>query len=679
VVDFKKLMTPKRSPLNPEQKAAVEHVDGPLRIGAVAGSGKTTALVERCAYLIEQQRVEPWKILMITFSSIAKTQMERRIQARMPHVDAGSIARTFHSIGLDIFRQEIDPNKEWEIDKNGALYRRVIQDSFRYLQVEPNLKLAMAFSARVKMEMLGTSEALRRLGQVDPRMLEEAELLCNQLDIGGNHVEPDDLVNVFNKAESMRTEGFDNGTGQKVRFVTFDDMLYQSAMLLRHTDVKHRWASRWRYIMADEHQDTSLVQNAVGDALASIHKNYCIVGDPAQSVFSFRGSHPELMLSFDKTFEGTKTIAMHRNYRSGREIVALANEVLAKMPAATKLDMVMTSERNSTSFVDLHAFEDPEAEASGVAQNCIAHNKAGVAWKDQAVLVRMNYMTREIEVQLAKSRVPYRLVSGTSFYSLREVKMLFGYMRIVASRATQEDLEYAIQYPSRFLGKEFIKRVLNEHKGGGDYLPAVEAASKGTRQERNALEWLQVIRYLRGKLDKETPWQLAVSWRGITNVDDWLKKKGNDDDDVDTEAVSNLDEAISYASTFETVKELLDAVDETEKFRANAAHNRDAVTISTVHKAKGAEWPVVYIVQMGDALFPSRRGDALEERRLFYVALTRAMDELWVSWSKTNGEGTAEVAGPGRLVNETSLVPSSTYEPGRKAVVAIGSQLGLLP
>lgn len=665
--------------MNPEQQAAVEHIDGPLRIGAVAGSGKTTALVERCAYLIEKQRVEPWKILMITFSQIAKTQMERRIQARMPHVDASSIARTFHSIGLDIFRQEIDTKKEWEIDKSGSLYRRVIQDSFRYLQIEPNVKLALAFAARVKMEMLGTTEALRRLGHVDERMLKEAELICERLDIGGSHVEPDDLVNVYHKAESMRTEGFDNGTGNKVRFVTFDDMLYQSAMLLKHTDVRQRWASRWRYIMADEHQDTSLVQNAVGDALASVHKNYCAVGDPAQSVFGFRGSHPELMLSFDQTFEGAKTILMHRNYRSGREIVALANEILAKMPAHTKLDMVMTSERNTTSFLDLHAFETPEAEAEGIAQNCIAHNKEGVAWKDQAVLVRMNYMTREIEVQLAKARVPYRLVSGTSFYSLREVKMLFGYMRIVAARATQDDLEYSIQYPSRFLGKEFIKRVVAEHKGGGDYMPAVEAAAKGSRWERAANEWLQVIRYLRGKLDKETPWQLSVTWRGITNVDDWLKKKGNDDDDVDTEAISNLDEAISYAATFETVKELLDAVDETERFRANAAHNRDAVTISTVHKAKGAEWPVVYIIQMGDGLFPSKKGDPLEERRLFYVACTRAMDELWVSWSKSNSEGTVEATGPGRLVRETTLAPSTAYEPGRKAVVAIGSQLGLLP
>lgn len=855
-------------PLNPEQLAAVRHVDGPLRIGSVAGAGKTSVLVERCAYLIEERRVEPWRILMISFSTNAKEEMEKRIERRLPHIDAKALVRTFHSIGLDIFRQEIDPNKEWQIDSSGKFYRRAAQDAFTRMQIEPDVPAVVRYAQYVKNELYGTDEALRRLGQVDPRLFEAAELIVQRT---SSDLDPEDLVNIFFVAESMRTAGIDLGQGAKTRFVTYDDMLYASAMLLRQDTVRLRWADRWKYVQADEQQDVNAVQVAIADALVSLHQNYCVVGDPAQCVaegtlvtvpggskrvedlragdevvafrngrnvsqrvskawatgtqpcvsvttksgkhltmslnhrlwatspgenktatphdrgvvrllahtsegsqvstecepsvsrfmssfataeafasklatergvhvvgtlssdiksdrrlrlhlctgaalrtgmhvpvisgssfeldeivsverasascfditvddagnfygndilshnciFSFRGARPDYLLKFEENYPNARTILVNRNYRSGHQIITLANKVLGAMAPETKLDMEIVCERGTDAYVALHEHDSPAEEGKRVAANCIEHQKAGVTWRDQAVLVRMNYQTRDVEVALARARVPYRLVSGQSFFALREVKILLGYLRVVAGRASQDDFEWAIQYPSRYLGKAFIEAVVAKHNGGGDFLPAVEAASKGNaRTERQANEWLQLIRYLRG-MHNESPWQVSTTWRGLANIDEWLRKKGAEDEDVDNEAVQNLEEIISFASDFATLTEFLDLIGQIEVFRSKTAHSSDAVTVTTVHKAKGLERRIVYLVQLGDHLFPTKRGDLAEERRLFYVAVTRAMDELWMSFTAYNSDGNS-AGKPSRFLRELELSPTTKYEPGRK-------------
>lgn len=671
--------------LNPEQEQVVLHHKGPMRVGAVAGAGKTTALIERVAYLVRKRNVAPGRILMISFSKAAREEMKRRVEKRLPGAQVGGCVRTFHSIGLMIFQREGDPDRQFQLDTSGIMYLKATERAYRKMHIEPEKKGIIRFAGLVKNNMLGTDEVLRRLGRIDPRMHKMAEDCASDTTVSAG-----DLLSAYFKAEHIRThEGVEHRGVPGVRFVTFDDMIYETAMLLKRKVIRERWAERWEYVLQDEAQDENEAQAVIAEALASKTRNYMVVGDPSQSVYGFRGARPEHMLRFDQKWPGSKTIVMFRNYRSGIEIVDVANKLMGCMPATTVITdeigdaALMRSERQTHAFVAAHIFEDSHAEAEAVAQNIAKHRKDGVKYKDQAVLLRMNRMTRDIEVALATRAIPYKLMSGQSFFLMPEAKVLFGYLRVMLNRADEAAFKACVMHPSRKLGKAFISKVAEAHDMvKRDWMSSVTKAlpKLGGFQQRQAREWLGFMKTHVASVAGADPAKMLQKLRSQLKLDAYFKR--NLEDDEDNRSAENMNALVEFAQHFETVEKMLDVVESVEKHRAASARKQEAVVVSTVHKAKGAEWQVVYIIQAASGWFPCDNADLAEERRCFYVAATRAMDELWISRPATaeNRAGEKYELVRSRFIDEAELVEQSAdeYKMG-KAVdpMRVGTQVGL--
>lgn len=673
-----------KTSLNPEQQEVVAHHRGPMRVGAVAGAGKTTALIERVAYLINKRKVQPDKILMISFSRAAKDEMVRRIEKRLPAARAGKCVSTFHSIGLRIFQKEGDPKKEFALDTSGIMWLKATERAYKAMAIEPEKKGILRFSGLVKNNLLGTDMVLRRLGRTDPRMMKFARECSAE-----TAVSAPEMIQAFHRAEHLRMKDGIEHRGQRVRFVTFDDMIYQSAMLLKRKDIRERWAERWHYVLQDEAQDECEAQSAIAAALCSKHRNYMIVGDPSQSIFGWRGSAPEKMLRFEEEWPGAKTVVMFRNYRSGIEIVDLANRIMESMPATTVITdaygdaAMMKSERQTHAFVGCHSFEDSLAEAEAVAQNVQSHRKDGVYYRNQAVLVRMNRMTRDIEVALASRSIPYRLMSGQSFFLMQEAKVLFGYLRVMTNRADREAFKACVMHPSRRLGNAFVAKVTEVHDlVARDWVASTSRAMSelGSYQQRQAREWIAFIKTHRSAASSLPPAAMLTKLRRILRLDEYFKR--NLEDEEDNRSSENMNSIIEFSESFDTVKEILDVVENVERHRAANARKQEAVVISTVHKSKGAEWQVVYLIQAAGGWFPIDMADIHEERRCFYVACTRAMDELWISRprQKEKSDGTKVRLGPSKFVIEAGLSEEheEKYRKG-KAIepMRVGTQVGL--
>lgn len=675
--------------LNPEQERVVEHVSGPIRVGAVAGSGKTHALIERVAYLINKKKVSPRRILMISFSRAARDEMKRRIEKRLPASGAGSCVRTFHSLGLLIFQREGDPERRFMIDNSGIMWLKATERAYRSMHRDPERSAIVRFSSLVKNEMVVGNEALHRLGKIHPRMAKIASECARNSSL----VEEHDLIQAFFKAEHIRLhEGVDYRGTPGARFVTFDDMIYESAkLLIQDREVRERWAAGWDYVLQDECQDENRAQAAIAEALASRTKNYMIVGDPAQSIFGWRGARPERMLHFEERWPDAETVVMFRNYRSGIEIVEVANRIMGYMPADTVItDEVgyasdMRSERQTHAYVGAHHFQTSKEEAACVADNIEYHQRDGVPYREQAVLVRMNRMTKHIEVELAKKAIPYKLVSGQSFFSMLESKVLFGYLRVIANRADQDAFEATVKNPTRRLGNKFVAAVAESHDMvKKNWIESVESALPYLNgwQKRKAEEWLRFVRAMRNRYESEAPKILLQRIRTSMDLDSHFKR--NVGDEEDSRSSDNMNDILAFASNFDTCNELLDVVERVERHRNLNTRKRDAVTISTVHKAKGMEWQVVYLMQCANGWFPASAADLAEERRCFYVAVTRAKDELWISRPSMSEGGPGTHPDPmskSRFVHEAKIKEEarSAYRLG-KAVdpMRVGTQVGMV-
>jgi DNA helicase-2/ATP-dependent DNA helicase PcrA len=662
--------------LNPEQESVANHLDGPMRVGAVAGSGKTTALIERFGRLVESG-VRPHRILVISFSRAAKDEVAKRLVRRVPGQNVEKCARTFHSIGLDIYKTEC--GGQAYIDNTGLLWLKAMTKAYRSMGIRPEKKVLKTFASYVKNEMLGTSEILRRLGKVDPRMIEAARGICDTV---GSKYPPEDVIDAFYRAERIREVDGIHHQGATRRFVTFDDMIYKSAIALQTTEVRERWAARWDYVLQDEAQDENIAQASIAEALCRDHRNYMVVGDPSQCIYQWRGASPKKILHFDEEWPGAKTIVMHRNYRSGIEIVDLANKVIESMPVSSVItdDMgvppEITSERNTHAHVAYHRFLKSDQEAEGIAANIVAHHEQGNDWKDQAILVRQNFMTLDIELAMCQREIPYKLLaSGASFFDLKETKVILGYLRMLDGRGNKDDFANAILFPTRGVSRAFVNTVSEvQETMNMDWLDALRSQLAGA--PRGAVDWLEMIDRRRRVQRDAIPEKIVQSLIDDLELEDWFSAEGDADADGGTSS-SNLTAVSELACRFGSLDEMLDILDQMVAHRKANIRKRDVVILSTVHRAKGREWPVVYIPQLAMSLFPTSSGDGPEERRVFYVACTRAMDELWLSGPLCNYDGDAY--SESQFVVEARLKTDKTYQPGRviKEPEPIGTQMGL--
>lgn len=659
--------------LNPEQANVVRHHLGPLLCVAIAGAGKTTALVRRIAYLFVEREVHPSRVLALTFSKKAADEMTTRLVGLLPG-EVANEARvgTFHSLAHQFLREEMRDFRRWQTD-DANRYRTVIKDvlGFKGMRWDSaDLTVVEQFIGRCKANcaLPGSEQALERAeafyklvpcGQRMPRMLCEA----------------------YERAEIERRSRL---------LITFDDMLLEMWRLLGDDEsTRARWASRWDFVLQDECQDENIVQREIVTMLARDHRNYMVVGDPAQAIYGFRGADPSGILKFQGEWDATR-FELHRNYRSGDAIVAAANGILRAMDAGTTLGVEITAERGVPGVVDLRAYADADAEAEGVVSAIRELQADGRAWKDQVCLYRTNAQSRALEEQCLAARIPYVVIGGTNFYDRKEVKDVLAYLRLAAGRGTFDDVRRSINAPFRFLGREFVAKV--------------EEAAERARRDREGISWTEIVRELAqgaGRLQarqRESAWawcdlvdemsRQIVAGRALMEADpiqgalnaprpgamidgllmqtDYVKWLTRDEgaESPENNRVSNIRELVRASERFNTIDGLLDYIAETLEAAERARQGEegvDRVTLMSIHRSKGLEWPVVFIVGMNEKILPHAKcEDMNEERRLAYVAMTRARDVLQVSYCSRAAIGPKVVdLSASRFLVEAGLVVSN--------------------
>ena len=629
--------------LNPEQQVVADHVRGPILCPATAGSGKSTAIVARYKKLVTTHNVPPQRIMLVAFNTDAAKSLTRRIYGQVPWLmDTGEVARTTHSVALRIFQMEIDPEKKWRIDNSGALYTQAIRQAARSVGLaEAPMSLVKHLASRVKNNLIPYNEAMIRLGglasSANNQIIRAAEETIAQVRerSGKVNATPSMLIDIFFGAEAIRTEGISTDSGT-VRFIGFDDMLHTSAQLLQKDDAtRERWASKYDYVIVDEAQDLNRAQQELVQAIASKSTNFMVVGDMAQCIYVWRGAYPEFLSDFQDDFPTARVVRMVRNYRSGRRIIDCANTILDMMPDSIRLGMRIVAEREDLGFVNYRVLQDTESEAQSVADNLRKHNEQGVDWRDMAVLVRTVAQTKAIEMAMLDAKIPTRMVSGQSFFALRETKILLAYIRVALGPASKEEFGYAVMYQSRFLGKAFVQKIVEraaDPESAQDWVDIVRCALPvlDPRQRDAAEQWVTLMLRLRGKHDLtgETPHRLLLEVLEVTQFRAWATNA--DDVEADSAANENIDRVVEFVAEFPTGKQLFARLSELHEQQRASAAARNTVSVSTVHRAKGLEWKVVFIVGMAKGTFPISDGVA-EEDRIAYVAVTRAKDELWIS------------------------------------------------
>jgi len=648
--------------LNPEQVEVVEHDLGPLLAVAVAGAGKTAAIVRRMAYLTRIRGVDPSRILAVTFSRKGADEMNERLEGLIGESEAR--VGTFHSLGYEVVRKECDVDG-WTVDDRDR-YRICIKDAVGFREMDWKKADATLISSYIGLCKANLARPFSDMA------LDIAQALYQSKP--GPQSIPQKLGQAYEIAERLRNDR---------KLLTFDDMLFDAVELFQNNeDVRQRWASRWDYVIQDEAQDQNLAQLMLGELLAKDHRNYCLVGDPAQCIYTWRGAQPAKLLGFEQTW-GAKVVQMGRNYRCGSVIIDAANKALDSMDPAQRLPISMIAERGTVGEIVAKVFEDLDAEGEEIGAKVVAMATDGAKYSDFAVLYRTNAQSRAVEEAMLSARIPYRIIGGTNFYERREVRSLLSYLRLADGRGTTEDIERCINAPFRFLGRAFVERVTEaaKHEMNGSskinwpelIRNVATKAGVQTRQRESAYEWASMIESLAKRImlaseatenialkDAGKPAKLLEDINHATQYSQWLQRDEGEET-TENSRVSNVRELIRAAGRFPSVKELLDYIENVGRKAAKARKNKqpNKVTLTTLHRSKGLEWPTVFLCGVSDGILPHARcEDIEEERRLFYVGITRARDLLHVSSVINVSLGSKVITtGPSRFIREAGIVP----------------------
>lgn len=627
--------------LTSAQAEAVTHVDGPMLVIAGAGSGKTRVLTRRIAYLVDQG-VPPWSILAITFTNKAAHEMKDRVTELVgPSVRSMWIS-TFHSACLRILREHA--------------------------------------------EALGYSKSFVIYDQADARRL--CELVVRDLGLDVKRFTGRAMVSAISQAKSQGLSPEDFAASahgmynQKVAEVyaayqlrlsaanamDFDDILSKAVSLLElHPAVRAHYTDRFRYILVDEFQDTNMVQNSLIRQLAGDRKNVFVVGDSDQSIYRFRGAHLGNILEFEENFPGAKTIALEENFRSTQSILDVANAVIDHNPRrhATKL----FSDRGSGEPVVLYAAPDDRDEAAYVASEIVnACAQGDRSYGDFAVFFRTNAQSRLLEEQLRLRGVPFRVVGAVPFFERKEVKDVLAYLKLATNPNDEIALRRVINTPKRGIGdttlmKLFLAGALPSETLLGSI--GRNASAVATKRIANAAEgFVELMGLLQDGLVSDPRPQHAIEL--ALRLTHYRESLGDESEFETISRNENLDELLRFANDYQTVQELLEG---SALYSGTDEITEDsAVTLMTLHMAKGLEFKVVYLVGLEDGIFPHMRSltdpsELEEERRLLYVGITRAMERLTLSYANQRlGFGEMSYNPPSRFLRE--LPQGSIIEQG---------------
>ncbi|HZW62950.1 MAG TPA: UvrD-helicase domain-containing protein [Flavobacteriaceae bacterium] len=637
--------------LNEAQLAPTLQMDGPMIIIAGAGSGKTRVLTYRIAYLMHKN-VDPFNILALTFTNKAAREMKERIASIVGESEAKNLwMGTFHSVFARILRSEAD---RLGYPSNFTIYDT--QDSDRLIASiikEMNLDKDIYKYKQIRSRISSFKNSLItvRAYTNNPELV-EADAMAKRPKMGEIYK---NYVDRCFKAGAM----------------DFDDLLLKTNELLtRFPDVLAKYQDRFRYILVDEYQDTNHSQYLIVRALADRFQNVCVVGDDAQSIYAFRGANINNILNFQRDYPDAVLYRLEQNYRSTKTIVKAANSVIEHNKS--KIDKVVWTANEEGSKIKVNRLLTDGDEGRYVASS-IFENKMNKQYKnsDFAVLYRTNAQSRAIEDALRKKDIPYRIYGGLSFYQRKEIKDVLSYLRLIINPADEEAFKRIINFPARGIGQTTVDKLVvaaNEHnlslfeviKKLDIKQLSINAGTKNKLQDfTTMLESFQVMN------QKSNAFELADH---VVKVSGLLKEFNKDGTPEGVARMENIEELLNGIKDFvEGQKELADATGSLAEFLEDVAlvtdldnekGKADSVALMTIHLAKGLEFPVVYIVGMEEDLFPSAmsmntRSELEEERRLFYVALTRAEKQAYLTYTLSRYRwGKLIDAEPSRFIEE---------------------------
>ena len=611
--------------LNEPQREAVYHTDGPLLILAGAGSGKTRVLTHRIAYLIEGRNVNPWNILAITFTNKAAGEMRERVDSLVGFGSESIWVSTFHSMCVRILRRFID---RLGYDNRFTIYDT---DDQKTLMKEVCKKVAIdtkVFKERSLMSAI--SSAKNELILPDEF----------ELNAGGDFAKLK-IAKVYREYEAQLKAN---------NALDFDDLLVKTVQLLQtQPDVLENYQERFRYIMVDEYQDTNTVQFQLVRLLAGKYRNLCVVGDDDQSIYKFRGANIRNILDFEHEFSDACVIKLEQNYRSTGNILNAANRVIANNKG--RKEKTLWTANGEGELVHLRQFDTGYDEADFIAEDIKKEVRAGASYNDHAVLYRTNAQSRLLEEKFVAMNVPYKIVGGVNFYARREIKDLLAYLKTIDNGMDDIAVRRIINVPKRGIGLTTINRIQESaaERGLGFYetLMAPELIPGIGRSAAKLDSFAALIEYFKGLTGQMSITDLL---REVIEKTGYMESLDSEDKEDAQARKENIDELINKAAAYEEAAEDRDEPATLSAFLEEVAlvadidsldEEQDYVVLMTLHSAKGLEFPHVYLAGMEDGLFPSYmtitsddRDDLEEERRLCYVGITRAEQELTLTCAR---------------------------------------------
>ena len=615
--------------LNEQQKEAVIHMNGPLMIIAGAGSGKTKVLTSRIAHLMNSG-VDSFNILALTFTNKAAKEMKERVEKTLGNTEARNLyIGTFHSVFARLLRSEASklgfPQSFtiYDTDDSRSVLKAVINDmGLDDKHYKPNIVHNRISSA--KNALIGPVEYNSNT------MIQQEDARSKRPAIGEIYA-------------SYVARCFKNGA------MDFDDLLFKMHELLRdYPEVLHKYQHKFKYLLIDEYQDTNPVQYQIAKLLAAVHENICVVGDDAQSIYSFRGATIENILQFQKDYDDVKLVKLEQNYRSSASILEVANHVIKNNQGQIPKNLWTENEEGEKIKLVRTMTDNEEGKfvADAIQENKLRNHFYN---NDFAILYRTNAQSRSFEESLRRTGIPYKIYGGLSFYQRKEIKDYIAYLRIIANTKDEEGLKRIINYPARGIGKTTMEKCLviagEQNITFYEVLEKAKAFGFKAGTLTAIEEFVTMIKYFQNQLTKHNAYDVAVQVGKHTNI---VKELFND---KSTEGLAR----------YENIQELLNSIKEWTESPSNEdgeqgdkglgaylqqitlitdadndKNEADSVKLMTVHAAKGLEFACVFVVGLEETLFPSgmsvnTREELEEERRLFYVAVTRAKRHLWLS------------------------------------------------
>ena len=605
--------------LNNKQKEAVLETEGPCLVIAGAGSGKTKVLTHKIAYLIAEKNIAPWNILAITFTNKAANEMKERIEKLVGDVAKDIWMGTFHSICVRILRKYID--------------RIGFDSSFLIFDTSDQRTLV--------------KECLKALN-IDDKMFTDRSVLAEISNAKNEMLEPNQYsvkyAADFRRAKIGEIYALYQKRLKENNAIDFDDIInYTIKILTENPDALEYYTEKFKYVLVDEYQDTNKAQFTLVTILASRYGNITVVGDNDQGIYSFRGADISNILNFEKDFPGTKIIKLEQNYRCTGNILKAANAVIKNNE--TKYDKKLWTENDEGNLPCIYQGDDEYDEARYIVEQ-INHLKTEEYFKhsDYAILYRMNSQSRAIEDILRREDIPYKIIGGLKFYERKEIKDTIAYLRLIANTSDNISLKRIINEPKRGIGKTSLDNIeeISYQAGISMYEVIKHAEQYGlNRVFANSREFIELIEEMRSKKEEL---EISELIKLVLNKSGYTKALELENTVEAESRLQNIEELLTVAMEFEeefaenSLNDFLESITLSSDID-NLEESEESVTLMTLHSAKGLEFPVVFLVGMEEGIFPGYKSigepkELEEERRLFYVGITRAKQYLHMTCAK---------------------------------------------